>query len=48
VVTTALTIPAGTAAGSYYLIAKADGDTLVPETNETNNTRVSLISVSSP
>ena len=29
VVSTSLTIPAGTAAGNYYLIARADGDTLV-------------------
>jgi subtilase family serine protease len=31
-------IPAGTAAGSYYIIAKADGDNALPETNEGNNT----------
>ena len=45
VVSTSLTIPAGTTAGNYYLIARADGDTLVPETNESNNTRVVLVAV---
>ncbi|OGP73264.1 MAG: hypothetical protein A2W09_08295, partial [Deltaproteobacteria bacterium RBG_16_50_11] len=34
-------IPAGTPAGTYYIIAKADGDDLIPETNETNNTKYS-------
>ena len=33
----ALTIPAGTASGSYYLFAKADGDDALVETLETNN-----------
>jgi subtilase family serine protease len=32
-----LTIPAGTAGGSYYLIAAADADNVVAETVETNN-----------
>ena len=32
-----LVIPAGTAPGTYYLIAKADGDDLLAETQETNN-----------
>ena len=33
-----LTIPANTATGVYYLIAKADGDSQVVESQETNNT----------
>ncbi|HTM30604.1 MAG TPA: CARDB domain-containing protein [Vicinamibacterales bacterium] len=36
-----LVIPAGTAAGSYYVIAKADALLEVGETSETNNTRAS-------
>jgi subtilase family serine protease len=35
--TVSLTIPAGTATGSYFLIAVADGDGVVVETVETNN-----------
>ena len=34
---TSLTIPAGTASGAYYLIAKADGDDALGETSEVNN-----------
>ena len=37
--TTAITIPAGTAPATYYLIAVADGTGVVVETLETNNTR---------
>ncbi len=36
---TAVTIPANTADGSYFLIAKADATGVVAESNETNNTR---------
>ena len=36
--TTSLTIPAGTAVGTWYVIAKADADSVLPETNEANNT----------
>jgi subtilase family serine protease len=36
---TSVTIPAGTAPGTYYLIAKADAGNAVGETNETNNAR---------
>jgi subtilase family serine protease len=36
---TSVTIPANTADGSYYLIAKADAPAAVAESNETNNTR---------
>jgi len=32
-----LTIPAGLATGNYYLVAQADSDSVVAETNETNN-----------
>jgi subtilisin family serine protease/subtilase family serine protease len=32
-----VTIPGGTAAGTWYVIAKADGDGTVVETSETNN-----------
>jgi subtilisin family serine protease len=35
--TTAATIPAGTAAGYYYLFARADGPNVVTETQEGNN-----------
>ena len=35
--TTSLTIPASTSTGSYYLVALADGDSSVVETNENNN-----------
>jgi subtilase family serine protease len=34
-----VSIPPNTATGRYYLIAVADGDGVVPETTETNNTR---------
>jgi subtilase family serine protease len=37
-VSTSLPIPAGTATGTYNLIAKADADNGVTETSETNNT----------
>jgi subtilase family serine protease len=42
---TELTIPAQTAAGNYFVIAKADGETVVAETSETNNTRVAAIKI---
>jgi subtilase family serine protease len=35
---TTVTIPAGTAAGTWYIIAKADGEGVVDEISETNNT----------
>jgi subtilase family serine protease len=35
---TVVTIPAGTATGTYFVIARADGDGVVAETVETNNT----------
>jgi len=43
---TTLTIPAATAAGTYYLIARSDDGAAVPETDETNNTRSVLVRVS--
>jgi subtilase family serine protease len=42
---TTLVVPAGTAPGSYYLIAKADGAGTVLETQESNNTDVQLVKV---
>ena len=39
--TTVLTIPANTAAGTYYVIAKADGPAAVQETQELNNQKFS-------
>lgn len=42
---TPLLIPAGTAAGTWYLIARADADGAVPETSERNNTRYRAIAV---
>ena len=36
--TTSVTIPAGTAPGTYYIIAKADAPGTIAETNEANNT----------
>jgi subtilisin family serine protease/subtilase family serine protease len=38
---TTLTVPATAAAGTYYVIAQADGGSQVPETAETNNTKAS-------
>jgi len=39
--TTFLTIPSDTVAGTYYVIAKADGPGVVPETQELNNQKFS-------
>jgi subtilase family serine protease len=47
-VTTALTIPAGTAPGTYYLIAQVDADSAVAETQEGNNTNARSIQISAP
>lgn len=41
--TTSLTIPAGTALGTWYVIAQADGQRVWPETNENNNTQVKAV-----
>ena len=42
---TSVTIPASTQDGVYYLFAKADATDVVPECNETNNTRTWLIRI---
>lgn len=39
---TTLTIPNGTATGTYYVLAKADADNTVAETSETNNVKFSF------
>ncbi len=41
--TTTLTVPAGTASGNYFLIARADADGVVPEGQEGNNDTSALI-----
>jgi subtilase family serine protease len=43
--TTSTTIPASTADGAYFLIAKADAPGVVAESNETNNTRTITIRI---
>jgi subtilase family serine protease len=43
--TTSLTIPSGTATGTWYIIAKADSGNLVTEANEDNNILYKLITV---
>jgi subtilase family serine protease len=43
--TTTLTIPAGTAAGKYFLVARADAGAVAVESKETNNTRSKAISI---
>jgi subtilase family serine protease len=45
---TTVTIPAGTAAGSYFVIAVADGPNSVLETFETNNTQIRGMSITGP
>jgi subtilisin family serine protease len=40
-----LLIPASTAAGTYYIIAKGDGENAIVEAQETNNTRSRSISI---
>jgi subtilase family serine protease len=39
--TTAVTLPAATATGTYYILAVADASNTVGESTETNNTRIS-------
>jgi subtilase family serine protease len=43
--TATLTLPAVIPAGSYYLLAQADGDSAVGELNEVNNTRAAIVRV---
>jgi subtilase family serine protease len=38
-------IPASTAAGTYYIVAKSDGEDAIAEAQETNNTRSRSISI---
>ena len=45
---TSVVIPAGTAPGSYFLIANADADGSVPESNEGNNVRTKALTVLAP
>ena len=40
-----LTIPASTAPGTYYLLARADGDGLIVEASEANNSATALIRI---
>ena len=45
--TTVVTIPAATASGAWYLLARADSAGAVPESNETNNVRAFAFQVGS-
>jgi subtilase family serine protease len=42
---TVVTVPPGTSAGLYYVIARADADNVVSETTETNNTSVRAVQI---
>lgn len=42
---TSVTIPAGAIAGTYYIIAKADANNVIVETNEGNNTKYKTITI---
>jgi subtilase family serine protease/subtilisin family serine protease len=44
---TTVTVPGNTAAGNWYIIAKADGEELVAETSESNNTYARMITIGS-
>jgi serine protease AprX len=46
--TVSLTVPAGTASGTYYVIAKADSIGSLPEISETNNVRAGALSKIGP
>jgi hypothetical protein len=41
----ALLIPANTAVGSYYLLARADANAVVPESTEANNIKIKALSL---
>ena len=43
---TAVTIPPGTAAGNYYILAVADADNTVAESNENNNVTARPLTIS--
>jgi hypothetical protein len=43
--TPSVTIPAGTANGAYYIVAKADATSVAFESNEANNTRATKIRI---
>ncbi len=45
---TSVVIPSGKAPGSYFLIANADADGSVPESNEGNNVRTKTFTVNGP
>ena len=47
IASTVLQIPPSLAGGTYYIIAKADGDNAILESLENNNTRLRVISISS-
>jgi len=42
---TAVTIPTGTASGTYYILAVADADNVVVETGENNNVSHAFVQV---
>jgi hypothetical protein len=42
---TTVTIPTTTAVGNYYILARADANGVVPETNETNNLKTKALSL---
>ena len=46
--TSLVTIPAGTAPGTYFAIAQADAGDSVPESRETNNALIRVIRVTAP
>jgi len=46
--TVPLTIPANTASGNYFVLARADADGQATESNESNNTTAAAIKISSP
>jgi subtilase family serine protease len=43
---TAVTIPPGTASGDYYVLAVADADNTVTESNENNNVTAKPLTIS--
>jgi subtilase family serine protease len=42
---TSVTVPSGTCSGTYYIIARADADNVVPESNESNNTKSTSVKI---